>query len=213
MIIGEVPPQPLKTIKNKRMKKLFFFAFLLIASIANAQNTIDWDGKYQLQLSDFRSPATQIGGTAVASLHTASTIDFSFQMTNAEFLFTKNFNNKVNCCFKCDAGSLIAPDSLTASRLLDFARYEFDLSELYARKFRKKIYENKGVFSNVTFFKPVYDIIEKELSERDALAGKETKMGMDSLRLQQLHKQVLQEIRELPGFCKTCKPPKKKKRR
>jgi hypothetical protein len=32
--------------------------------------------------------------------------------------------------FKRTQGSLIAPDAITANKLLDFARYEFDLSEL-----------------------------------------------------------------------------------
>jgi hypothetical protein len=53
--------------------------------------------------------------------------------------------------FQRDAGSLIAPDTITANKLLDFASYEFDLSELYARKLRKEIYEQKGTFLMLAF--------------------------------------------------------------
>lgn len=193
------------------MRKLLFLAFLLATSFARAQNKIDWDGKYQLQLSDLQSPASQIGGTNVISLHTASNIGFSFQVSNAEFLFTKNFNSKVSCSFDRQAASIVAPDSLTAMSLLHFGQYQFDLSELYARKFRKKLYEGKGTFSDASFFRPIYDTIQRQFTERNTLAEKETDMGTDSASLKVLHEEVLKEIQQLPNFCKTCKPPKKKK--
>ena len=47
------------------MKKIISITLLLIAIQANAQNTIEWDGKYQLQLSDFQSNATQIGNVKI----------------------------------------------------------------------------------------------------------------------------------------------------
>lgn len=194
------------------MKPLLFLTCLLIASLTQAQNKIDWDGKYQLQLSDFQSPASQIGNTTIISLNTTSYIGFSFQMSNAEFLFTKNFNSKVSCSFNRDAASIVAPDSLVATSLLHFARYQFDLSELYARKFRKKLYEEKGAFSDASFFRPIYDTIQKEFTERNTLAEKETSMGTDSAKLKVLHAAVLKEIQQLPDFCKSCKPAKKKKK-
>jgi predicted DsbA family dithiol-disulfide isomerase len=53
---------------------------------------------------------------------------------------------KINCSVQRDAASLIAPDTIKANKLLQFASYEFDLSELYARKLQKEIYEQKKVF-------------------------------------------------------------------
>ena len=138
-------------------------------------------------------------------------MDFSFYMSSGEFMFTKNFNSKVNCTFKRDAASLIAPDSLVALDLLNFSRYEFDLSELYARKFRKRLYEEKGAFSDVSFFRPIYDEIQKEFTERHTLAGTQTELGRDIANLNTLHQEVLNEITVLSDFCKACKPPKKKK--
>ncbi len=126
-------------------------------------------------------------------------------------MFTKNFNSKVNCTFNRDAASLVAPDSLTAMDLLDFARFEFDLSELYARKFRKKIYEEKGAFSEASFFRPLYDKIQQEFTERHTIAGQESDLGRNKEKLNELHQAVLKEIEQLSDFCKLCKPPKKKK--
>jgi hypothetical protein len=36
-----------------------------------------------------------------------SGLDFSLQMSNIEFMFTKNFNSKVSSTFKRDAASII----------------------------------------------------------------------------------------------------------
>jgi len=193
------------------MKKLLLLPFILIAPFTKAQSVIDWDGQYQLQLSDFQSSASEIGNGNFYSIRSSATFGFAFSMSNAEFMFTKNFNGKVNCTFTPSTAVLMAPDSAMALDLVAFARYEFDLTELYARKFRKKLYENKGAFSNVSFFKPIYDEIQNEFAERSTLAGKETDLGKNREKLNQLHQEVLDEIGQLADFCKTCKPSKKKK--
>jgi hypothetical protein len=86
----------------------------------------------QLTINDFQSKATQIGSeVSITSIHTASSLDFGFMMNN-EFMFTKT-NPKVNCSFqKMQVFNCLQIQLLTNK--LDFARYEFDLSELYARK-------------------------------------------------------------------------------
>ena len=40
---------------------------------------------------------------------------------------------------------------------------------------------------------------------------KSTDLGRDKEKLRQIHQDVLAEIAQLANFCKTCKPPKKKK--
>ncbi|MFV8370316.1 hypothetical protein [Flavobacterium sp. LB2R40] len=192
------------------MKKIFIITFLLITVQINAQNTIEWDGKYQLQLSDFQSSATQIGNVKINSIHTASSLDFAFQMSNIEFMFTKNFNSKVNSTFKRDAASIIATDTTTANYLINFAQYEFDLSELYARKLRKEIYDRKGTFSDASFLQLIYNDIEKKYTEEHAITSKITDLGQNEKKLLEIRTDVLKRIQEYPDFCKNCKPPKKK---
>jgi hypothetical protein len=185
---------------------LFTFGLLLL----QGQNTIEWDGKYQLQLTDFQSPATKIGEVNIYSLHLTSSFDFSFYMNGIEFMVTKNFNSKVNCFFTRDAASLIAPNTSDALDLLAFARYAFDLSELYARKFRKQIFEKKKGFSNVNFFRPIYDGIQKEYAERYSYDAQLTDLGKYGEILNELHNEVLKEIEMLADFCKMCNTKKKK---
>jgi hypothetical protein len=193
------------------MNKFFLTLALLISVLGTAQNKIDWDGTYQLQLSDFQSNETQVGGTTITSMQTASNLEFGFQMSNVEFMFTKNFNSKVNCAFQRDAAMIVAPDAATANKLVQFAQYQFNLSELYARKLRQKIYETKGTFSDITFLKPLYEQIEKELIEQNGIASKATNLGQDEGKLSILNAKVLSQIDALADFCKACKPPKKKK--
>jgi hypothetical protein len=192
------------------MKKIISITLLFIAVQINAQNNIEWDGKYQLQLSDFQSNATQIGNVKINSIHTASSLDFAFQMSNIEFMFTKNFNSKVNSTFKRDAASIIAIDTNTANYLVNFAQYEFDLSELYARKLRKEIYDQKGTFSDASFLQVLYDAIQKQYTEEHAIASKITDLGQNEKKLLEIRTEVLKRIQEYPDFCKSCKPPKKK---
>jgi hypothetical protein len=185
--------------------------FTIFSVLVQAQNVIDWDGEYELQMNDFQGGATQIGGVNIFSLHTATGMSFFFQMSNAEFMFTKNFNSKVSCTFTRNASSIIAPDSTYAINLLKFARFEFDLAELYARKLRQKLHEEKSTFSNGNFFEPVYNAVQLEYSQRHANAGKETDVGQKSAILKEYHEQVLNEINDLAAFCKACKAPKKSK--
>lgn len=195
----------------KRITNLvsLFLPLMMAFQGLSAQDVIEWNGVYKLELSDFRSKGTRIGGTDLYSLHTASNIDFAYAMNSAAFMFTKNFNSKVSCNFDQASASLIAPDTLAANNLLAFARYSFDLSELYARKLRKKLYEAKGAFSQPDFFEKLFQENQRELTARHTDAGEKTNLGSESTLLKMLHQEVLVEIDALSDFCKSCKPPRK----
>jgi hypothetical protein len=197
-------------VKMKTIKLVFPFIIFVVSQVV-AQSRLEWSPDYKLQMSDFQSEGTKTGGN-INSLIAGSGIEFAYTMSTYEFMFTKNFNSKVSCVFMRSSASLIATDEKTAGQLLKLSQFDFDLSELYARKLRKKLYENKGTFSDAGFFKPLYDDINKELTERMTKTNEETNLGSDETKLAALHAQVLSEIAELPDFCKSCKPPKKKKK-
>ncbi len=195
------------------MSKISLITILVVLFSASliAQNTVEWNENYKIQLTDFQSKGTQIGNTQINSIHTASGLDFSIQMTNIEFMFTKNFNSKVSATFKRDAASIIATDSITAKHLLAFAQYEFDLSELYARKLRRDLYLNKGTFSDISFLQPLYDTIQKEYIAEHHIASNKSNLGQNDKMIKEFDAYVLKRIQELFDFCKFCKPPKNKK--
>lgn len=194
------------------MRLILILPLLFVISSLFGQNKIQWSENYKLKLSDFQSPSSQIGDLNMYSIHTGSSFDFEFSMSGYEFMFTKNFNDKVDCYFSRHAAILVAPDSSFANDLLSFAQYEFDLSELYARKLRKNLYENKGAFSSYDFFHEYFEEVQNEYAQRYTQAGKETDMGRNREKLNELHKRVLNEIKELSEYCKTCKPAKKKRK-
>lgn len=190
------------------LRLFLLVSFNLLLSLLPGQNVLDWNEEYTLTLDDFQNKGTQIGQVNIYSLQTATGMSFSFQMSNAEFMFTKNFNSKVSCTFTRDASLMVAPDSIYALNLLNFARFEFDLAELYARKLRKKLFEAKKTFSSGNFFQPIFEDLQAEYNQRHAEAAKASDIGQLAEVLIGLHGTVNLELREYNDYCKDCKPPK-----
>ncbi|PXY47260.1 hypothetical protein DMB68_08970 [Flavobacterium hydrophilum] len=164
-----------------------------------------------MKISDFQSPSTKVGDVKVNNFMMVIGADLNFAMSNIEFMFTKNFNSKINNTFKRESSSIIAVDDKNAQAMVYLGQYGFDLSELYARKLRKKIFEEKRTLSDISFLKPLYYENQKELNELISKTSNETNLGSEKDKLEKLHEQVLKEIEELSDFCKECKTPKKNK--
>ncbi|WP_339653176.1 hypothetical protein [uncultured Maribacter sp.] len=194
------------------MKKYtLFLSFFCATLFLFGQEPMEWNPNYELQLSDYQSPESEINSSLTSfSIYSGSKIDFSFNMNSVSFMFTKNFNSKVKAIFQKNLAVLIAPDSVTANQLLQFGRYDFDLVELYARKIRKKIYEEKGAFSDSKLFQPIFNELQEEMNTVSAQVFKATNLGKDAEMLQKEHNKVKQEINTLSDFCQNCKPKKLK---
>ncbi len=195
------------------MKTFFTLALVILCiSFTYSQSTLEWSPNYQLQLSDFQSPQTEIDGELKTySIYSGANIDFSFSMSIVEFMFTKNFNNKAKTVFNKKAAVIIAPDSAIVQQLLSFGQYNFDLTELYTRKFRKQMNEQKGIFSDPIYFQPIFMKLQEELNSESARVLKLTDLGKQKEMLQIEHQKVLAQIETMSDFCFTCKPPKKEK--
>ena len=86
--------------------------------------------------------------------------------------------------------------------------------ELYARKFRKRLYETKNVGSNVNFFNEVHAEINSEFTSHQAVIQSELRTHEDTVGyLNSEIEKVNLEIEALAEFCKSCKPKKKKKKK
>jgi hypothetical protein len=196
------------------LKSAFATFLFLISFAAFCQEEIPWKEDYQLELGNFKSKQSKIDPSlSSVYIQSGATIDFSFSMSSYEFMFTKNFNSKVKTIFKENIAVISAPDSLSANYLLDYSRYDFDLNELYARKLRKELYEQKGTFSDVSFFQPIYEKLQDEMSVENSRVLNESQFGSNSDILKSEHESVRIRILELSDFCMECKPPKKKKSR
>ena len=188
---------------------ILFLVSLFSTIFIFGQEPMQWNPDYELQLSDYQSPESEIDSSLTSySVYSGAKIDFSFNMNSVSFMFTKNFNSKIKAVFQKNLAVLIAPDSVTANRLLHFGRYDFDLVELYARKIRKKIYEEKGAFSDSKLFQPIFNELQEEMNTVSAQVFKATNFGKDAVMLQKEHNKVKQEINTLSDFCFNCKPKK-----
>lgn len=183
---------------------------LFYISSSNAQTKLEWNELIELQMVDFQSPATQIGQGNIYRLQSGIRMEFSYQMSQAEFMFKKNFNKAAVCAFNPELASIVAPDDNIAFQLLNFARFEFDLTELYTRKFRKRLYGQKKAFTKGDWYLEIFNEIQGELELRISAAGNATDIGRKEEKLKALHDEVREELKTLADFCQTCKPKRKK---
>lgn len=176
------------------------------------ENRVDWQPGYPIVMADFQGGNTSVGtGAEKLFVQSGVGIDFGFQMSNFEFMVTRNFNSKVSCYLQRDAAILMAPDSAQAARLMRLAAFDFDLSELYARKIRKELFENKKTFAKSGFFQPYFDKMIAERNKVSSRVYRDSDFGALEDILEREHTAVKKEIEALAGFCKDCKPPKNRK--
>lgn len=128
-------------------------------------------------------------------------------MNNLQFAFTKNFNKYVAVYF-VPSSSWIEGGPQTRF-LTEMANLNFDLAELQARKFRKRIYEDKNMASFNTLFQQVFQEINDDYAKRMAKISSEVYSSESpSEVLADYQQKVNFEIFNLKDFCKACKPPK-----
>lgn len=192
--------------------RLSLLFFVLANSLFSQENRMEWVPDYPFKIEDFQGSKTTISEDIdKVFVQSGVMLDFAFQMSNIEFMFTKNFNSKVSCTFLSDAAVIMAPDGIEAKKLLALVAFDFDLSELYARKIRKELFENKKTFSDATFFQPYFD---KMIAERNKISSRvylETDFGNKEALLKKEHEVVKSELIAFSDFCMQCKPPKKRK--
>lgn len=196
------------------MKHCLTLVLFLVCFTSFAQPTVEWSPYYQLTLEDFQSPQSEINSSLNSySISSGTMLNFGYQMNNYDFMFRKNFNSQVVATFNKNAAVIIAPDSTMAMNFVSYAQYCFDLTELYARRFRKEVYEQKGTFSGQDFYMPIFEKIQQDMNGEMARVSKATDLGRNRELLDEEHRKVLAAIDSLSDFCKNCKPPKKKKKK
>lgn len=194
------------SIKNA----IILASYLIVTPLFAQEELKEWRPNNNFTITDFKSNATQVS-KEVKSLYlqTGVNIELAFQMSNLAFMFTKNFNSKVSCVQDSKSAVLMAQNEEHAQQLLNLANFDFDLSELYARKIRKALYENKKTFSKGDFFMPYYNKIISERNQLSSRVYSETEFGKNKELLLEEHQKIKEELNNLAAFCKNCKPPKK----
>jgi len=195
------------------MKKLVFLALTIILPFSIfAQSKITWSPEETITKNSFQAATPNLSDDNIQQYTFSATFDFGFQMANIQFAFTKNFNKYVEAYYVPNLSWIEEGES--TDELLLMANLDFDLVELYARKFRKKLYETKNVGSNANFFTQIHNEINLEFNNHQAVIQSNIRNKEDiEAYLKTQIAEVNKEIIALSEFCMTCKTQKKKKKR
>jgi len=193
------------------MKKYLALGIILFNSIlVFTQERIDWSDKIEITRSSFQASLPELAEDNLQEYSFAVSYEFNFQMLSLQFMFTKNFNRYVSAYYVPKL-SWMENGELT-DQLLLMANLDFDLVELYARKFRKKMFESKNPTSNADFYTKIHNEVNRDFMDRQSVIQSKIRSlenVEEYLRLE--IEKVNQEIVALKAFCKACKPKKKRK--
>jgi len=190
---------------NLSRKYTLLFLLFILCHIINAQNKIEWSDEYELKIEDFKASAPNTGSGQ--TVFPSTTIEYS--LANYQLAFS-NLNSNVICHFLPSSSWL--DEGPNTKDLLGFAQVSWDLNELAARKLRKAFRENRMRLSK----NMVAELHEKVMAEVTAIQSqysKETDFGTIPDKQQEWVIKTKNLLDEYSGYCKTCKPPKKKKRK
>ena len=124
---------------NLKVLALLIYLFISTIYLGKAQDKVLWDSNAEITKASFQSALPNLAKDNLQQYSFACSFDFAFQMANIQFAFTKNFNKYIEAYYVPNL-SWIEEGELTEQLLL-MANLDFDLVELYARKFRKRLFE------------------------------------------------------------------------
>lgn len=189
------------------LRKIIPCLLLLLTQRVVGQQKVEWKEGYVLSTTDFEMPPPQNSMRGYQRYYFAGRLDYTYGTNRFEFSIPRNFNKAVSVYFY-PSSSWLETGQLTGL-LLQEAQLDFNLLELYARRFRKKLYETKGVTYDTKLFQKIYEDLMAEFTKERAemfgiIDGSET-------RTQKYNEKVLEGIAQLSEYCKECKPSKNKK--
>ena len=164
------------------------------------QARTEWKEGYKLSVLDFQAEAPQNRQEQGQTYYLAVNLDFSYGPSHYALKRPKNLNNIVTASFNPGASWLQQGEGTEI--LLKYAQMDFDLAELYARKYRKRLYAEKDALSNTKLFHKVQKEIKADMATR-RLEKQQAEADVKGAAFQE---QILKEIEYLAEFCKDCEP-------
>lgn len=155
-------------LRDMRQTLLFSLIVFLTLSADTLEERIAWSDDYHLVWSDFKGqPKT---GDYVAS--TSSGLSFSYGFKTINGIPTSEFTYEVTCYFYPE-GSWFVPGRVN-ERVLSHEQTHFDISELHARKLRKRIEDFDFSINVKEELDELYAQIERERRAMQATFDLET---------------------------------------
>ena len=179
-------------------RNLLTLIFLFVAFTAFGQARKEWQEGYKLSVLDFEAEAPKNQEGRGQSYYLAANLDYKKATSSSEPKLAKDLNQYVTAYF-IPAQSWLQQGEGTEI-LLKYAQMDFDLLELYARKYRKRLYNEKIAHVNSHFIQQAQQEVDTAIAKRrgemlQAVAESDSKA-------ESFHEQVLKEIAELAQFSK-----------
>ncbi len=180
------------------MKKIIspFLLLLISTTIALAQNDsgrIRWSPTKKLTSSDFSIKTKQLETTT-----SFGQFYISYKVKGFDFM-TKNINKKVGNFFIKSASWIDTTSNMQEG--LAYQQTLFDISEIYAREFRKALHDNrKKIISGINFTEELDQKCMSDFAKRRIDYDRETKFGRDIDQQKEWEKQIEKELLDLSDF-------------
>lgn len=178
------------------IKALCLFTFLASSLAVFAQSNDDylyWSARHKLTVNDFVIKTSDLkAGSCFARFY------FSYEVHGFDFM-TKNFNNKVHNCILRSASWIDTSYDVRIS--LRYQQTLFDLSEIYARHFRKDLKENrKKLLKGTDFIKELSAKEMADFSKRQIDYDTETQFGTNKIMQERWEALIQLELDQLNEF-------------
>ncbi len=181
------------------MKHLYLsFTFLVVFKTTFAQTTqsdsyLAWSSTRKLTASDFIIKTSNLQTSpSFAQFY------MDFQVGGFDFM-AKNFNKKVHNYLIKSASWLDTTYNTDSS--IKYQQTLFDIAEIYTRRFRKELKENKKkILSGTSFIKEINAKIMTDFPQRRIEYDTDTKFGADPAKQKQWEGQIQMELLELKNF-------------
>lgn len=181
------------------MKKNYLLAILLLhfAAVSSfgqvTDNYLLWSADYKLKVEDFLIKTKHL-----ETMPSFAHFSLDYQVSGFDFL-TKNFNKKVRNNFIRSASWI--DTTIDFSQTLNYQQTLFDLCEIYARKFRKALKENKRKIAKGTaIVQQLNEQFMSEFAKRRVHYDRETKFGADGIKQKDWAFQIQKELTELANY-------------
>jgi hypothetical protein len=154
-----------------------------------------WSSNNKLSLKDFKIQIDSSNNNAVFSQfmisHAIGGLDF----------MKRNLNQKIENIFLGNASWIDTTRINTIEKQIDFQQMQFDLAEIQARKFRKRILTNKSkITKGFDIVNKINNEIISELAEIRLELIKDTENGRNAKKVEEWRKKIATELETLEEF-------------
>ena len=172
---------------------LRIFIFLCLFCVRE-EPVLTWSEEYKLNWSDFKGQSKELGD-AVAVTASGITFGFSIKERGAKVI---GFTTTVESLFYPEQ-SWYKPEKAN-NHVLAHEQLHFDITELYARKFRKRISELIVSNSIKKQLKDLHESILKELAKTQDLYDSETNFSRNEGSQLKWQNFIASELEKLANF-------------